>query len=551
MEQKYENRESENILGDDSMKSDFNPSPNRIFTFNGKDGNSEAARRPGATLEREMVKVRGNNLFIIVVSSIMISFSFAELMVFASPFLELIPPMQCLIENKWETCEKEQACAPGAQYVLVEDDKYSLKNWVTDLDLVCSPEWKIGLIGSAIFVGMFLGALVLSPISDTYGRRPVHIIGVLLSIIGSVWIYTFPNWVSVLTSLFFKGIGMYTRLSISYLYTLEMFDEERCKLVASVIMSVNNALSSVMALYFIFGGRDATFFLLSSIFILGYSLVFIPMLPESPKFLFSLRKYDATRATLIRIAKMNGVKYEKLPFQEELDQKGLAALKAEAHLQTIEKEKKEKTSFLELFKNFKLFTNMCITIFVFMFNVFSMYMISFMVKYLPGDKYWNLFLIGLADFIPSVLSGVVMALLPTKKAMILTHGFICISIGISFITNYYDNGGIVDENSTIEGFDIGTFISNNNAYISMGVIFLIRFAITLESCLNFYIVYELFPSKFASVVYGGCNILAGLVSIFSPMAVEIFDNPLILVFVMACICTFLCTILTEGTKNIV
>jgi len=142
---------------------------------------------------------------------------------------------------------------------------------------------------------MFLGALILSPISDIYGRRPVHIIGLVLSLSGSLWIYFFPSWTSVLTSLLLKGIGMYTRLSISYLYTLEMFDEERCKLAASIIMSVNNSLSSVMAMYFIFGGRDATFFLLASIFILLYSLVYVPILPESPKFLFSLKKYEATK----------------------------------------------------------------------------------------------------------------------------------------------------------------------------------------------------------------------------------------------------------------
>mmetsp|Transcript_9823 Transcript_9823/g.9656 ORF Transcript_9823/g.9656 Transcript_9823/m.9656 type:complete len:215 (+) Transcript_9823:326-970(+) len=214
------------------------------------------------------------------------------------------------------------------------------------------------MIGSAIFVGMFVGALVLSPVSDIYGRRPVHIIGVVVSLIGSIWIYFFPNWTSVLTSLFFKGVGMYTRLSISYLYTLEMFDEERCKPVATIIMSINNSLSSLMALYFIFGGRDATFFLLSSIFILGYSLIFIPLLPESPKFLFSLKKYNATRSTLIRIAEINGVKYEKLPFQEELELHGLAGFKAEEHLQVIEEKDGESKSFLELFTNFKLFTNM-------------------------------------------------------------------------------------------------------------------------------------------------------------------------------------------------
>lgn len=67
---------------------------------------------------------------------------------------------------------------------------------------------------------------------------------------------------------------------------------------------------------------------------------------------------------------------------------------------------------------------MAIVVFVFMYNIFSMYMLSFMLKYLPGDKYVNMFLLGIADFVPSLLSGLVMALFPTKKAMIFTHLFI-------------------------------------------------------------------------------------------------------------------------------
>jgi MFS family permease len=142
---------------------------------------------------------------------------------------------------------------------------------------------------------MFVGALTLSPIADIFGRRPVHIAGLVLSLIGGLWMYVFPTWFSVIISLVFKGVGMYSRLSISYLYTLEMFDEERCVLVATIIMSVNNALSSIMALYFMFGGRDATFFLLCSIFIVMYSLIFVPILPESPKLLYSQKKYEETR----------------------------------------------------------------------------------------------------------------------------------------------------------------------------------------------------------------------------------------------------------------
>lgn len=238
-----------------------------------------------------------------------------------------------------------------------------------------------------------------------------------------------------------------------------MFDEERCKFVAMIIMSINNSLSSLMALYLMFGGRDATVYLFISVLICMYSLIFIPIVPESPKLLYSQKNYEGTRQVLEKIAHVNGVKYKKLPFQEEIEHHKRLTNTDPDEIQNIKdfnEEEKKKADFKVLFTNFKFLINMGITIFVFMFNVFSMYMISFMIKYLPGDKYVNLFILGVADFVPSVMSGFVMLLLPTKTAMILVHGSIC-----GFVVLHLFFGGI--------------------EWLGMPLIFFIRFAITLES----------------------------------------------------------------------
>ena len=295
------------------MDNDFGPK----YTSDTKINQKKADIKYGVTLDEELIKIRGNNTFLLVVSSIMISFAFAEIIVFAVPFLELVPPLECLTNGKWASCTNEEAWVHGVQYRKITDDKYSLTNWVDSLNLVCSSDWEIGVIGSAWFAGMFIGALILSPISDIYGRRPVHIAGITLSFIGGLWMYIKPTWFSVIVSLLMKGVGMYSRLSISYLYTLEMFDEHRWKFVAMIIMSINNTLSSLMALYFIFGGRDATFFLLWSVFIVLYSLIFVPIVPESPKLLYSLKKYDETRKVLSSIAHINGIKYKGSIFEDE------------------------------------------------------------------------------------------------------------------------------------------------------------------------------------------------------------------------------------------
>lgn len=147
----------------------------------------------------------------------------------------------------------------------------------------------------------------------------------------------------------------------------------------------------------------------------------MPILPESPKLLYSKKLYEETRECLSTIAHVNGLKYKKLIFQEEAKHHVDIATLGKQQLEDIAEEEAKNANFKLLCTKYQFLINLCITTFVFMFNVFSMYMLSFMLKYLPGDKYVNLFLLGVADFIPSVFSGVVLVLLPTKRAMILVH----------------------------------------------------------------------------------------------------------------------------------
>ena len=91
----------------------------------------------------------------------------------------------------------------------VQGHKYHLQNWADNFDIVCASDFYIGLIGSANFAGMFLGAIFMSPMSDAYGRRPTHILGLVLYFIGSVMMYFYPFYWSVTIGCFIVGVGMY------------------------------------------------------------------------------------------------------------------------------------------------------------------------------------------------------------------------------------------------------------------------------------------------------------------------------------------------------
>jgi len=70
------------------------------------------------------------------------------------------------------------------------------------------------------------------------------------------------------------------------------------------------------------------------------------------------------------------------------------------------------------FQNRTYVKNMLSLVFDWTFIIFSQYLLSFLVKYLPGDKYFNLLMLSLADISPSILSGFFMTFLSRKSAMI-------------------------------------------------------------------------------------------------------------------------------------
>ena len=126
---------------------------------------------------------------------------------YAFPLMELMPTLSCHsppehpqafahrlmeeaelnssnISNAWYTCEREESCRAGVDYAYDDGDGSSVKNWVTNMDLICAEEYEIGLFGSLYFVGFTLGFIFLVPAIDSFGRRPMSILTHAVSALG-------------------------------------------------------------------------------------------------------------------------------------------------------------------------------------------------------------------------------------------------------------------------------------------------------------------------------------------------------------------------------
>jgi MFS family permease len=157
-------------------------------------------------------------------------------------------------------------------------------------------------------VGMFIGFFILPPYSDTYGRRPIFIMTMVLS--------TFAQGVILYTTsihkLFLFMIILGTTFSgkniVGLNFAIECTPQIHKQFVVNFYWTVE--LTSIILWSFYYQKLDKNWFPLQLIYFIGGILTMffaIFFLPESPHYLYSRQKYNEARASLAYIAKMNGI----------------------------------------------------------------------------------------------------------------------------------------------------------------------------------------------------------------------------------------------------
>jgi len=144
---------------------------------------------------------------------------------FQLPYLEKFPKMNCTFANG----QVKQDCQPAvfcdAKDVTVEidwTDPDSLHNWVEKLDLTCQPSWKIGMLGSAFFIGWICTILIIPRQSDTKGRKILWQVGMILQTPCFVVMFWTQSLDVMIGVIFLFGALNSCRLSIGYVYLSEL-----------------------------------------------------------------------------------------------------------------------------------------------------------------------------------------------------------------------------------------------------------------------------------------------------------------------------------------
>ena len=176
---------------------------------------------------------------------------------FCLPLLELEPTYECLVDNGWQICTPSDFCSdPSLEHRIDYSNTESLNNWYEKLNLACESQKTIGMIGSAYFLGMAVGCMIIPRLADLYGRRNFILACniMALPVLGSFW--SMHSAQEAIVRYFILGCGLSGFVVVNFLYLME-FLVKRHRVTVYTIARVLCELSVVfVVLYFRFLTKD-------------------------------------------------------------------------------------------------------------------------------------------------------------------------------------------------------------------------------------------------------------------------------------------------------
>jgi len=173
-----------------------------------------------------------------------------------------------------------------------------------------------GFLGSAVFVGFFIGAFVSGKLSDVYGRRPVFIVGAFTTAVFSFISAVSPNYYFLLVIRAFFGSGVGISIPACSSLAVEITPTKYRAWVMNLVwvfFPVGEIFSVIIASYML-NEENGWRWLLAVVSIPAtISCILSLFINESPRFYLSTRQFDKAFINLDRILKYSTDRIELTP----------------------------------------------------------------------------------------------------------------------------------------------------------------------------------------------------------------------------------------------
>ena len=182
---------------------------------------------------------------------------------------------------------------------------------------MCAPRWKVGFISSAYFLGWCATLLWVPLLADKLGRRYIFIFGVVFDLLMYTGILITGNLNVMIALTFFEGMSASCTQTAGWVYMMELLPLHRQAIIAAIYASWDSSITYLLVtIYFVYVSNHwfpLTFF--------GYVLqaicaCLVWLLPESPKLLVELNRFDEAERALRRIAWFGGTEFDPMSLND-------------------------------------------------------------------------------------------------------------------------------------------------------------------------------------------------------------------------------------------
>ncbi|XP_013397301.1 solute carrier family 22 member 15-like isoform X1 [Lingula anatina] len=278
-----------------------------------------------------------------------------------------------------DTCNSDGGMCPGIQYV---SDFTSI---VSEWNLICNLKYIGDLITTIQMVGVVLGALIISQLADTFGRKPVWYATITFNgVVGFANAFA-PLWEVFAAMRFFNGLCAGGLLIVNFVWALEFTGTKYRTINGAVTFWQISIMTLTLIAYFV--RQWKTFVMITSLAPPVVLWLFFRFLPESPRWLAMHDRLDEAKETIDAIARSNKKPApDMIALQKAIDEEK----RRSAH--------ESKYSFWDLFRTPLLTRYTLILMFVWFVQAAMYYGLSLNVRNLPGDIYINTVLLALVDW---------------------------------------------------------------------------------------------------------------------------------------------------------
>lgn len=190
--------------------------------------------------------------------------------------------------SEFYPCQPEEFCINKAiEWRIDWTSSESINNFIVYFDLHCSSKFEIGLMGTMIFVGYTISAIIFPRMSDVIGRMLTFRRSFVIHVIGIGLILFVPSYYMIYVGLFLVGLASTVRTAVGYVYSLEFIEIKHQNLSGSIMKTVDVITPIIFSVMFLTVTNDWKVYYTAGFIISLVAWLCSFLIPESPCFLIS------------------------------------------------------------------------------------------------------------------------------------------------------------------------------------------------------------------------------------------------------------------------